>query len=109
MTDAVIDRHKALCERFPGLKEFFLEIDRREDEISGIRAEIGECFDSYCSSYATDKTALKLAYKLYKAINKDKARAEAMQFEYDKMADLLVSDVLPLEIVHEMDSKEAIV
>lgn len=72
MTDAVIDRHKALCERFPGLKEFFLEIDRREDEISGIRAEIGECFDSY-------------------------------------WADLLVSDVLPLEIVHEMDSKEAIV
>lgn len=108
MTDAVNDGHKALSEQLPGLKEFFLEIDRREEEIGGIRAEIGECFDSYCSSYATDKTALKLAYKLYKAINKDKARAEAMQFEYDKMADLLVSDVSPLETVHEAGGKEAL-
>jgi uncharacterized protein (UPF0335 family) len=79
-------------EPFPALRDFFCEIDRREDEISDIRSEINDCFDSYCSSHGTDKDALKLAYKLYKALNKDKTKAEAMQFEYDKMAELLISN-----------------
>jgi len=83
---------KAAQEQFPNLKEFFAEIDRHEDERSAINTEINECFDSYSSSTGTDKDALKLAYKLYKAINKDKTKAEAMQFEYDKMADLLITD-----------------
>lgn len=83
---------KSALDQFPGLREFFCEIDRREEEISGIRSEINDCFESYCSSHGTDKDALKLAYKLYKAINKDKTKAEAMQFEYDKMAELLITD-----------------
>lgn len=78
---------------YPNLKEFFAEVDVKEEEISGIRTEINECFDSYCSSTGTNKDALKLAYKLYKAINKDKNKAEVMQFEYDKMADLLLPEV----------------
>ena len=72
------------------LKDFFAEIDRREEDCAAIRTEINDCFDSYCSSTATNKDALKLAYKLFKAINKDKNKAEVMQFEYDKMADLLL-------------------
>jgi len=78
---------------YPNLKEFFAEVDKREEEISGVRTEINECFESYCSSTGTNKDALKLAYKLYKAINKDKNKAEVMQFEYDKMADLLLPEV----------------
>lgn len=77
-------------DQYPNLKEFFAEVDRREEEISVIRGEINDCFESYCSSTGTNKEALKLAYKLFKAINKDKHKAEVMQFEYDKMADLLL-------------------
>ena len=83
---------KAAQDQFPNLQSFFAEVDTREDEISGIRTEINECFDSYCSSTGTNKEALKLAYKLFKAINKDKHKAEVMQFEYDKMASLLIPD-----------------
>lgn len=80
-------------EQYPNLQEFFGEVDKREEEISGIRTEVNECFDSYCSSTGTNKDALKLAYKLYRAINKDKNKAEVMQFEYDKMAALLLPEV----------------
>jgi uncharacterized protein (UPF0335 family) len=84
---------KAAIQRdFPALQEFFAEVDRREEEISEVRTEINECFDSYCSSTGTNKDALKLAYKLFKAINKDKTKAEVMQFEYDKMAGLLLPE-----------------
>ena len=83
---------KAAQSQFPNLQGFFGEIDRREDDRSAINTEINECFESYCSSTGTDKDAQKLAYKLYKALNKDKTKAEAMQFEYDKMADLLITD-----------------
>ncbi len=83
---------KAAHDQFPNLEEFFAEVDRREEEITVIRTEINECFDSYCSNTRTNKEALKLAYKLFKAINKDKHKAEVMQFEYDKMADLLLPE-----------------
>lgn len=75
---------------YPGLQDFFAELDRREEEIAGIRTEINDCIESYCSSTGTNKDALKLAYKLFKAINKDRHKAEVMQFQYDKMADLLI-------------------
>jgi uncharacterized protein (UPF0335 family) len=103
---------KVIGSQFPGLREFFNEIDRREEEISDIRSEINDCFDSYCSSHATDKDALKLAYKLYKAINKDKTKAEAMQFEYDKMAELLITDQDQLALfsgLTETDEKARVV
>lgn len=92
---------KAAEQQFPNLQEFFAEVDRREDEISEIRGEINDCFDSYCSSTSTNKEALKLAYKLFKAINKDKHRAEVMQFEYDKMSDLLLNKTDQLGLFEE--------
>jgi uncharacterized protein (UPF0335 family) len=83
---------KTCTEQYPNLKEFYAAINKREEEASELRSEINDCFDSYCSSHGIDKEALKLAYKLFKALNKDKRKAEAMQFEYDKMADLLITD-----------------
>lgn len=83
---------------YPDLQGFFSEVDRREDECSAIRVEINACFDSYCASTSTNKEALKLAYKLFKAINKDKHKAEVMQFEYDKMADLLLPTEEPEQL-----------
>jgi len=90
MTDTLFPELEVPPEHI-NLKGFFTEIDSREDDISEIRTEINACFDSYCSSTGTDKEALKLAYKLYKALNKDRPKAEAMQFEYDKMAELLIT------------------
>jgi len=94
------EEERTIADQYPDLKEFFMLVDRHEGEISDIRSEINDCFDSYCSSNGTDKEALKLAYKLYKAINKDKTKAESMQFEYDKLATLLLVDktqpILPL-------------
>jgi len=42
-----------------------------------------------------------LAYKLFKAINKDKHKAEVMQFEYDKMSDLLLNKTDQLALFEE--------
>jgi septation ring formation regulator EzrA len=82
----------AAADQFPNLKVFFAELDRREEEITAIREEMNAVFDSYCSHTGTNKEALKLGYKLYEGINKDKHKAEVMQFEYDKLASLLIPE-----------------
>jgi uncharacterized protein (UPF0335 family) len=72
------------------LELFFSEIDRREDERKEIATEIKEAFNSFCSSTHVDIEALKMAYKLHAALNKDRHKAATVAFEYDKLTDLLL-------------------
>jgi len=73
------------------LQQFFDERITREDDIKELRAEMKEQMEAFCSSIGADKQAVNMAFRLFKALQKDQKSAEAMQFEYDKLAELLIT------------------
>jgi len=69
---------------------FFEERQIAENARAEITAELREGLEAFSSSHGCDKKAVKMAYQLYKTLQKDRKEAESTQFEYDKLAELLI-------------------
>lgn len=72
------------------LQAFFEDRMTREEDIKGLRDEMKEALDSFCSSMNSDKKAVSMAYRLFKHLQKDRQDAEAVQYEFDCLAELII-------------------
>lgn len=73
------------------LQQFFEDRMSREEAIKELRDEMKEAVACFCESTGADKKAIGMAFRLFKHLQKDRADAETMQFEYDKLAELLIA------------------
>ena len=73
------------------IQAFFEDRQKRDDDIKELRDEAKLAMESFCSGYGMKKKAVTMAYRLWKEMQKDKHEAESTQFEYDKLAELLIT------------------
>lgn len=76
------------------IRAHFQDRADREEAIKELRDEMKKGIDCFCASRGIDKKAFNMAYRLFKFLQKDRKDAEAMQFEYDKLAELLIEQPL---------------
>lgn len=74
------------------LEQFYIGIQGRDEEMRGIRADIKEAFASFAGNQEVDLKALKDGYRFWKKAQVDADEAKTVEFERDKLIEVLVSE-----------------
>lgn len=74
------------------LEQFYVGIQERDEDMKAIRADIKEAFASFAGNQEVDLKALKDGYRFWKKAQVDAEDAKAVEFERDKLIEVLVAE-----------------